>query len=116
MNDLSKLLYALCAVAIALAGNSVSAVWARGENKMSLWLLLLLVLSPLVFISFGLATAKLGVAIGAGVMDSLLAVATILLGLIFFKEWNKISVVQYVGIAFSVVGICLMLFFPKTKV
>ncbi len=113
MKNLPVWLYIAGAVAIALLANSVSAVWARGEDKLSLWLLAILILSPLVFISFGLTTSKLGVAISSSAVDSLLTVSTIAVGLVLFQEWNKISGLQYLGMTLALCGLFLMLFFPK---
>jgi hypothetical protein len=113
MINLNTLLYIVAAVGLASAGNAVSAVWASGENKFSVWLLVLLIISPLVFISFGLVTAKVGLTVAAGTVDALLTATTIVIGLIVFREWSRVSSLQYVGIALSMIGICLMLFFPK---
>ena len=115
MQNISKLLYIAIAVALALSANSVSAIWAKDGNRYSMWFPLLLALSPLVFISFGLVTAKMGVTVTSGILDSLLTILTMLIGIVFFKEWDKISVAQYIGMVFAVVGILLMLFFPKEK-
>jgi multidrug transporter EmrE-like cation transporter len=115
MKNTSKILYIALAVAIALSANSVSALWAKNENRYSLWLLLLVVLSPFVFISFGLVTGRMGLAITSAVIDSLLTISTIIVGLVFFKEWDKISTAQYVGMAFAIIGIFLMIYFPKEK-
>lgn len=102
------------AVAIALLANAVSAIWARGDDKLSIWLLLVVLISPLVFISFGLVTSRLGVTVSSGTIDSLLSVTTIAMGLVIFQEWSKISPLQYLGIALGLSGIFLMLWFPKT--
>ena len=114
MKNLPVWLYVIIAVAIAVLANSVSAVWAKGDDKFSVWFLALLVISPLVFISFGLTTSRLGVAVSSGTIDSLLTVSTIAVGLVLFQEWQKVSTLQYLGIAFAVIGIFLMVFFPKS--
>ncbi|MEK7857525.1 MAG: hypothetical protein AAB320_00165 [Elusimicrobiota bacterium] len=101
------------ALAIALFANSVSAVWAKQPGKVSWPLFLMLLSSPLVFVSFGLVTARLGLAVGAGVIDSLLSVSTIAVGLILFREWDKVSSLQYLGMFLAFVGVALMLLFPK---
>ena len=100
-------------VAIASLSDSVAAVWAKGENKFSIYLLLIFLLSPFVFISFGLVTSRIGLAITSGVINSLLVLSTILVGLFFFNEWNKVSFLQYLGMFFALVGIVLMLFSQK---
>lgn len=109
-------LYVFGAVFIALLTNSISAVWAKGPDKFSIWLLLILLLSPLVFISFGLLTSKIGLAVTSGIVDSLLTLSTITVGLFLFNEWNKISFLQCIGMMLALCGIFLMLFFPRAQV
>jgi multidrug transporter EmrE-like cation transporter len=107
--------YIILAVALALLGNALSAMWASGEDRFSVWLWLTLLVSPLVFISFGLVTSKVGLSIAAGTVDALLTIATIGVGLFLFQERSTVSPVQCVGIALAVLGIFLMLFFPKPE-
>jgi multidrug transporter EmrE-like cation transporter len=64
----------------------------------------------LVFITFGLVTARVGVAVGAGTLDSLLSLSTIIVGLLFFKDHKQFSAYQYWGLAFISAGIILMQF------
>lgn len=103
------------AVAIAALADSVSTLWANGNNRFSIYLLLIFLLGPLVFISFGLVTTKVGLAITSGVVNSLLVLTSISIGLFVFGEWNKVSFLQYVGMAFAITGIIFMLFFPKVN-
>ncbi|MDO8471390.1 MAG: hypothetical protein Q7S49_02170 [bacterium] len=111
MNKLRIWLYIISAVAVAVTANSISTVWASKENKFtSIWFLLLIIISPLVFITFGLVTSKLGLSISSATIDSLLTVATILVGLFVFHEWNNISLYQYIGIFLTISGIVLMQF------
>lgn len=109
-------LYVLGAVAIALLGNYLAATWASKDEKFSLFLVLLVVVSPLVFISFGLVTSKIGVAVGSGTIDSLLTVSTVLLGLFVFHEWNRLSMYQYTGLFLVLAGIVLMQFSSRLEV
>ncbi len=104
----------LLAVAVAAIANSIAAVWARPSNRFSGWLVLLVVISPIVFITFGLVTTRVGVAVASGTVDALLTVTTIVIGLIAFREWNKISPIQYLGIGLALLGIALMLFGRKS--
>ena len=103
-------LYIISAVLIALAANSISAIWAGKENKFTLWLVALIIISPLVFISFGLVTSKLGLTVSAATVDALLVITTIIVGLFLFNEWSSISLYQYFGVAFALLGIILMQF------
>jgi hypothetical protein len=107
-------LYIAVAVATGVVANAVSAAWARGASRYSWQFFTMLLISPFVFISFGLVTARLGgLAIGSGVLDSLLTLGTIVVGLFLYQEWRAVSMVQYLGMALALAGVFLMLFFPK---
>lgn len=105
--------YVIVAVGVAVLANSISAIWAKQDDKFSYWLLAVLLISPFVFITFGLVTQRAGVAIASGVVDSLLTLTTIAVGLVLFQEWSKISSLQYLGMAMALAGVFLMLFYPK---
>lgn len=98
------------AVAVALTANYISTVWAGKESKFTVWLLALIIISPLVFITFGLVTSKLGLAATSATIDSLLTVSTILVGLFLLNEWSSMSVYQYLGIVLAIGGIILINF------
>ena len=107
-----NIIYIVIAVAVALSANSLSAIWAKQDSKLSIWLLAVVLISPFVFITYGLVTARIGVAVASGTVDALLTISTIMVGLILFKEWDKLSGFQYAGIALSLAGIVLMIFSP----
>jgi multidrug transporter EmrE-like cation transporter len=97
------------AVGVAVLANSISAVWASQESKIyTWWLPAVILISPLVFITFGLTVEKLGVTVGSATLDSSLTIATVLVGLIFFGEWASTSSIQYLGLVFTLSGIVLM--------
>ena len=99
------------AVFAALSANYISAIWADKENKFSSpWLLAIIIISPFVFITFGLVVSKLGLAVTSGTVDALLTISTILVGLFVFREWGSMSLSQYAGIALAIGGIILMQF------
>ncbi|MDP3956122.1 MAG: hypothetical protein Q8Q18_02675 [bacterium] len=109
MSRLSTWFYIVISVLVALAANSISAIWASKENKFSSpWLFALIVISPIVFITFGLVTSRLGLAMSSATIDVLLTATTILVGLFFFHEWGNVSVYQFIGITLAVIGIILM--------
>ena len=109
-------LYVIGAVAVALLGNYLAATWASRDDKFSLLFLAVLLVSPFVFITFGLVTARLGVAVGSGTIDALLTVSTVTLGLVVFQEWNKLSLYQYLGLVLVLTGVVFMQFSLKTEV
>lgn len=98
----------IIAVVVALAANSIATIWAGKESKFTLWLLALILISPLVFVTFGLVTSKIGLFVSAGTIDSLLTISTILVGLFVFREWSTISTYQLIGVGFTVAGVVLM--------
>lgn len=103
--------YIISAVIVAVTANSISAIWASKENKFtSMWFLLLIIISPLVFITFGLVTSKIGLTASSATIDSILTICTILVGLFLFNEWNSVSLYQYVGIFLAITGIILIHF------
>lgn len=113
MSYLLAWFYVLATICLAITANSISAVWAAQENKFSSpWLLAMLIISPLVFITFGLVTSKFGLATASGTADALLTAGTILVGLFIFKELSSISPYQLLGMGLALVGIILMQF-PK---
>ncbi len=100
-------------VGIAVLADTIATIWAHSENKLSIHLFFLCILGPLVFMTFGYVTTKTGLSIASGVINSLLVVSSISVGLLFFQEWNKLSTLQYVGMALAITGIILMLFYGK---
>ena len=115
MKFLKDLIIIAPAVTIAATTNSVAALWAREPYKITPYLFLLLLLSPLVFISFGIVTGMKGLSVSSGIIDSLLIITTMSIGLIFFGEWNKVSSMQLLGMGLAFCGILLMLYFPKAE-
>ncbi|MEK7208858.1 MAG: hypothetical protein AAB677_01205 [Patescibacteria group bacterium] len=105
-------LYVIIAVIVAVSANSISAVWAKPENKFSIWLLAVILISPLVFITYGFVTSRIGVALASSVIDSLMIIGSIIVGLFFFNEWNKILGLQYLGMGLAVLGVLLIIFSP----
>jgi multidrug transporter EmrE-like cation transporter len=109
MGSLQTWLYIATAVGVATLGNSACALWATGDGKSSMWLWATLAVSPLVFLSFGLVVSKVGVAVAAGTVDALLTLVTMIVGVVLFREWHRLSAHQYVGMALALAGIILML-------
>ena len=117
MPEKSQLLFlVILAVGIALLANYLAATWATRDNKWSLLLLAIVVLSPFVFITFGLVTERIGVALGSGTIDSLLTISTVMLGLLAFGEWNKLSTYQYLGLLLVLTGLIIIQFSAKPEI
>ena len=97
-------------VALALTANAVATIWAGRDGRDWGLLAVMVVISPVIFLSFGMVSARLGLAIGSALIDSALTICSILLGLILFGGWRDISALQYGGIGLAVAGIVLMQF------
>ena len=95
-------------VALALSANVVSTLWASKEDKFSILLLVVVVISPIVFLTFGVVSAKIGLAIGAATIDSLLTISSIIVGLFLFDGWRDTTLTQYTGLFLAVSGVALM--------
>lgn len=109
MDRFSDWFYVIIAVMVALGANSIAAIWASKEDKFSSpWFWVLIVVSPLVFITFGLVTSRLGLSLSAGTVDILLSIATILVGLFIFREIGSVTTLQLVGMGLAVLGIVFM--------
>lgn len=106
--------YIIGALLVAVLANAVSAIWASKPHWANPWLVAIILLGPLVFITFGLVASRVGVALGSASLDSLLTISTIVVGLIFFGEWSKVNVYQYIGIALIVAGIIFVHFTAKS--
>ena len=97
-------------IALALTANAVATIWAGQGGRNWALLAVLVVISPVIFVTFGIVSARVGLAVGSAVIDSALTIASILLGLILFDGWRDVSAVQYGGIGLAVAGIVLMQF------
>lgn len=113
MEKLRTTIYILVTVAIAVTGNAIAAHWGQQENLLSPWLIAVLLISPIVFITFGIISSKVGLAVASGVSVSLTTMTTMLIGLVFFNEWSRLSSMQYLGMVLVLAGISLMLFAPN---
>lgn len=109
-------LYVAITVGVALAANVIATRWAEtasvnwSSQWANVWLAPMLVIAPLVFITFGMTADRLGLALGSANVDALLTVATIGVAIIFRNEWNTMSLAQKVGVAAVVIGILMTQF------
>lgn len=87
---------------LALSANVLSTQWAASGMKISPFLLVLTIISPAVFITFGMVTSRTGLAVGSAVIDSLLTVGSVLLGLFAFGEWRDLSTQKCAGLLLAI--------------
>ena len=97
---LSILIFTIC--------DSLSKMWGL---TMSLWPLLGIIIStPAAYFLFGRVTRDTGLAVGSSVINAGNVVSAMIVGIIFFSEWERISTQQYAGMLCAIIGILLMLF------
>ena len=97
---LSILIFTIC--------DSLSKMWGL---TMSFWPLLGIIIStPAAYFLFGRVTRDTGLAVGSSVINAGNVVSAMIVGIIFFSEWERISTQQYVGMLCAIIGIVLMLF------
>jgi hypothetical protein len=100
----------LC-VALSTASDTISTTY--WEQPHVLWLVLVLLLSPLCFLAFGYVGAKFGLSIASSITNSLIALGPILYGLVIRAEWRRVTTPQYLGMLCIVGGIALVTIFKE---
>jgi drug/metabolite transporter (DMT)-like permease len=108
---MKNMFYVLVAAGIAIATNYISSRWFSGELRLNSTFFLLMILSPLVFLTYGFVTTRFGLAVTAGIIDSLMVIGTVAIGVVFLRE--SLSIAQYIGVGFSILGVVLMTVFSK---
>ena len=115
-NKLKLFFYIFVTITVSVLGNYVAAIWAAQPDRIyTLWLPALLIVSPLVFITYGITLSRLGVSIGSATIDSLPTLGTVFVGLFIFKEYNVVTEMQMLGIFSLLCGMLLMLIKKETK-
>ncbi len=97
-------------IALALTANALSTLWALRNGQDLVLLAVVVVISPIIFLSFGMVSSRVGLAVGSAWIDAALTISSVLLGMILFGGWRDVSLVQYGGIGLALAGIILMQF------
>ena len=102
------LLVLVANLALAIGANALGTTWAQGGMKPNLAFFALMLVSPLVFLSFGFVASRMGLASASAIIDTLLTVGTVAAGLIWFGEWQDMSLRSGIGLAFALAGIVVL--------
>lgn len=65
-------------------------------------------LSPFVFLAFGYVGSKFGLSVASSLTNSLIVIGPIVVGLIVFGEWQKMTIPLYIGLGLIVAGIIII--------
>lgn len=93
---------------LAVSANAISTQWAASGMRVSPQLVVLALISPAVFVTFGIVASRTGLAVGSAIIDSLLTVGSVLVGLIVFGEWRDLSLTKGAGLLMAIIGIAVL--------
>lgn len=98
----------LCAGLSTLTDTLGTLWWEKKETSL-LWATILL--SPLVFLSFGYVGRHFGLAMASSLTNTLIVAGPILVGLILRQEIRRLSAPQMIGMTLLLAGIVLLAWF-----
>ena len=86
------------------------------ERKQTSLLIATILLSPLVFLTFGYIGSHFGLARASSLTNTLIVAGPILIGITFRHELRQLALPQIIGMGFILVGITLLAVFRPTPV
>ena len=94
--------------------DTLGTIW--WERKQTSVLIATILLSPLVFLSFGYIGSHFGLARASSLTNTLIVAGPILIGITFRHELRQLALPQIIGMGFILVGITLLAVFRPTPV
>ena len=94
--------------------DTLGTIW--WERKQTSILIATILLSPLVFLSFGYIGSHFGLARASSLTNTLIVAGPILIGITFRHELRQLALPQMIGMGFILVGITLLAVFRPTPV
>ena len=94
--------------------DTLGTIW--WERKQTSILIATILLSPLVFLSFGYIGSHFGLARASSLTNTLIVAGPILIGITFRHELRQLALPQIIGMGFILVGITLLAVFRPTPV
>jgi multidrug transporter EmrE-like cation transporter len=99
----------LACAALSTLIDTVGTFWWEQKR---MWMLLVVVgISPLVFLAFGYVGSHFGLAKASSLTNTLVVIGPILVGIIFRGELRQLSAVEVAGIVLALAGITLLTVF-----
>lgn len=105
MSVLLRIGFVLLAASFFIACDVLSAHW--GKTGGAFLLLLLWPVAPVGYLVFGILNRNTSLSISAGLVNTTIAIGTILIGLFAYHE--VLSIRQYFGLLFAVISVLLLL-------
>ncbi len=94
----------LCSAGFFILCDSLSANWAKKSHLSSL--LIVVVLSPVAYLLFGLLASRVNLAVAGSLVNLMIMVGAVLVGFFYFKE--QITGLQWTGIILGAVAILIL--------
>ena len=94
--------------------DTLGTIW--WERKQTSVLIATILLSPLVFLSFGYIGSHFGLARASSLTNTLIVAGPILIGITFRHELRQLALPQVFGMGFILIGITLLAVFRPTPV
>lgn len=95
-------------LALAIGANAAGTTWAQAGLRINGTFLVTLVLSPLVFLTFGFVASRMGLAPASATIDTLLTIGSVLVGLVWFGEWSQMTPRHLAGLGLAISGVVLL--------
>ena len=111
---LSPWIAVLVCTLLSTLTDTLGTIW--WERKQTSILIATILLSPLVFLSFGYIGSHFGLARASSLTNTLIVAGPILIGITFRHELRQLALPQIIGMGFILVGITLLAVFRPTPV
>lgn len=105
MNVFYNILFVVITTSFFVAGNYITAQWARTNNNL-LWIPVF-ISACLGYVLFGFLIKRSNLSISTGLVDAILVIASILIGLFIFKD--LISAKQLIGLILACIAVVLLI-------
>ena len=111
---LSPWIAVLVCTLLSTLTDTLGTIW--WERKQTSVLIATILLSPLVFLSFGYIGSHFGLARASSLTNTLIVAGPILIGITFRHELRQLTLPQVFGMGFILIGITLLAVFRPTPV
>lgn len=109
-----KWIWAIIVINVLLSTTADTVSTVMWERRSWQYLTLMIIISPLVYGTFGYVASFFGLSIAAAIINSLVVVGPVIVGLCFRYEWRVMPWQEYVGMMLVLIGITLIVFYkPK---
>jgi len=94
----------LFSAGVFILSDSLSTNWAKTSSIPSV--IMVVVLSPLAYILFGLLASRVNLSIAGSLVNLMIMIGAVLVGLIYFKD--HVTMLQWTGIGMGVISIVIL--------